>query len=394
MNKKKRAHNIKNCILMLLFFCLSIASLPAQEETPDIQQSVFLLTFQQITLDKDYEWLADNIYNAFEINLKKEKSISLITGTGDEAFQRSNDTRTILQVLKTRYNVQTCIRGEYYIAGGELHIMVRVIDMYTLRDKNCFVESMPADLDMLPRINSMSEHISRIVAKTLPVLSREALVQKKIAVRLQEKLDNEEKILAALLNKHHELILSPFTGIHLGRSVISWILNRPLFALPLSIEYSFIPTSSFHIKAGIEYLPFNLMAPHIERTEVGGQILFGIQTAALFSFHFDTGIGITYNNNTASTALSDFDEDGNPVYPDKPVERISLSIPIQAGISLYMNKSFFMNFRITNYGLTYTIENEKLENYERGNIALKYDNGFSLLNFISLSLSIHGGIRF
>ena len=384
----------KRITIVLLLFILNLFFLRADEEAGfNMKQKVLLLPFQQLTANAEYEWLALNIFSAFEINFKKQDSILLMTDENNIFSQSNIDSELILQKIKTEYNAQTCILGEYYVAREELHIMVRVVDMFSLRDKNCFVETMPADLDMLPNIHKMSENITLIVAKTLPALSREALVQKQIIFRLQQKLDNEEKVLNDILGKHHEIIISPFIGLHLGRTIISWARMRPMVAPPLFLEYSFFPGDFFHIRTGIEYLPFDLIVADVTRTGIGFNILFGIHTQSLFSFHIDTGIALTYDYNTYCSALTDLDENMDPIVPGE-IKRLSLSIPLQFGLSLYVNRSFFSNFRICCYGLTYTFEDAEPGTYALGESALMYHNGFSLLNFLCLSITVNAGIRF
>jgi hypothetical protein len=80
------------------------------------------------------------------------------------------------------------------------------------------------------------------------------------------------------------------------------------------------------------------------------------------------------------------------VYPD--MKRISLSLPLQIGFSIYTGKVFFINLRLKYHGFTWTIEPDSSEKYDVGKRRLLYESGISPWNFLCIAISAHAGFRF
>jgi TolB-like protein len=387
---------MKKSILIMFLFFFAVKSLCAHNLTNEekqfekVRRTVMLLPIRNLTADEEYASLAYTIYNVFQINLKKQESLDLLV---DEKkiidINTHFDINRILSDIGATYRVETCVVGEYYVSRETLHITVSVVDVESRRIKNCYIKSMPADQGRYDVLDAMSSEISVAIARELPALEREAVVQKQITTRLRQKLDREERLLDHILNKHHEIRLFPLTGVNLGRTVISWAEARPSLFPPLRCEYLFFFGNTCRVTAGFEYLPFDLMVEEAIRTEIGLDILFGIYTRSLFSFGADVGLAFTYDNNTNCTALSSDVDISGP-----SAERFSLSIPIIATLSIYFDPTFFLSFRLAWYGLTYTIETLVPSHYTGGTEVLLYYYGVSPFNFLNISISSSIGVRF
>jgi TolB-like protein len=384
----------RNILIVILFILVTTGSgadnlkaeVPHHEK---VRRTVMLLPIRNLTADEEYASLAYTIYNVFEINLKKQESLDLLADEKKMVDGSGNyDMNRLLEIIGSVYDAETCVTGEYYVSKETLHITVSVVDVASQRIKNCYIRSMPADQGRYDVLDAMSNEISVAIARELPALEREAVMRKQITTRLRQKLDTEERLLADILAKNHEVRLFPLTGVNLGRTVISWSEARPSLFPPLRLEYSFFFGNTFRITAGVEYLPFDLMVEDAMRTEIGLDILFGVHTRSLFSFGVDAGLALTYDYNSNSTALAaDADK------PGPSAERFSLSVPVTATLSIYFDRTFFLSFRLACYGLTYTFETLDPSSYAGGSGTLLYYYGVSPFNFLSISISSSIGVR-
>jgi hypothetical protein len=359
-----------------------------------IKQKVVLLPIDNSTNNVEYAYLSAHIYEVLKVNLQLQSSIDLIHDINypdklSTLYAESIRDREVFEIIHTKLKAEIYITGDYYIDDERLHLTLKVIDVLSSRLKKLFIYTLPADSKMNRELEEISKKISIIVAEELPPLDRDALIQKQLSDRLLAQMDKEEKRLDTILGKQHEIQLVPFSGINLGRTVISWSKQNPLLAPPLSLEYSYFLDNNYHVRAGIEYLPFDIMLYDVVRTEVGLDLLFGFHTPSLFSFHIDSGIGLTYDYNNDSMALAVSENS-----PAVKVKRFSISIPLHLGLSFYVTDTFLFNFRLKNYFFTYTIELAEPDTYEYGNRSLLYTYGFSPYGYFCLSFSVGMGIRF
>jgi hypothetical protein len=386
--------NNKTAVLFLViftFFCTLAAGSTGNE---GIKQKVVFLPIHNLTGNDEYAYLSSTIYNIIRYNFKNQSTLDLIDDENTPKFYQffdinAMDMETIAKVIYKNFQAETCITGEYYIDREKLFISIKVMDVTSLRIKRGFVETLPADSEMKPSLEKMGQRIAVIVAQDLPPLARDALVEKQIGNNLREKISSEESLLSAILSRHNEIQAVLFSGIHLGRTVISWSEEKPLLVLPIGLEYSCFVNDLFHIRAGVEYLFFDLIKPVGTRSELGLDFLFGVHTQSLFSVSFDTGFAVTLDNNDNSMALAATNNT-----KENSIQRISLSIPLQLGFSIYFDPSFFVNLRLKSYLLTYTIETTDPSHYEYGQSSLLYSYGFSPFTYLCLSISAGIGIRF
>jgi hypothetical protein len=386
----KKYRVIKRIILTFVILFLSVTITAVETIADPVKQKVFFVPIHNCRADEQYDYLATRMYSIFTINLKNQDTIDLMTDeTNTHTYTIAEyDFENLLEALDKAFHIDACIIGDYYVSEEILHISIMVIDMFSRRIKSCYIERLPADLDMISGIEEISRRIAGAVAHDLPPLQRDALVQKHINAQLRKKIDSEEKLLDEILHKHNEIQAAVFCGIHTGRTIISWSNTRPILALPLYLEYSYYFENLFHIRANIEYLPFDLMINDVQKSELGLGLLFGFHTESLFSFSCDVGLAFTYDDNAMSTALSD---EKNSV---EPAKRFSLSIPLQLGLSWYIHPSFFLHIRLRCFGFTYTFESLSPHDYDYGNETLLYSNGFSPFSFLCISLAVHFGVRF
>ena len=364
-------------------------------ETEILKRNILLLPITNLSNNEEYYHLKSFIFNVLKVNLEKQESIYLLYPEDDIKLiiSENNNFKELNIKLKEQYNCEALILGEYYLINEELHIIINVWETGSLRLKNSFIRSMPSDLDMLKNIEEMSIEIAETIANNMPGIKREALLQKYIIKDYRDKLDNNEKLLNNILNKHHEIQFSLFSGINMGRTVVSWSDDGPFIAPAINLEYYYFFKKPIHIRVGLEYLPFDLMTRDSFRTEITLESLFGYHTQSLFSLSLDTGIAIIYDYNSMCTSLSFNNENySQRVYRES--HRLSLSIPIQIGLSIYLKKSFFMNIRFKYHGFTWTIEPLEPEEYNAGNEIWKYNKGFSPWNLLCMSLTVQAGFRF
>jgi hypothetical protein len=368
---------------------MAISAIAEDQVVEKAKRSVMLLPVHNLAADEEYASLAYTIFNVFELNLKKQDSLELFTDDGKILAAEETTFESLMNKIADTYHVETCVLSEYYVSADTLHTTITVVDVATSRIKSCYIKTMPADQGRYDTLDAMCSDISIAIGRDLPLLERDALVQKQVVTGLRQKLDYEERLLNEVYEKNNEIAIIPCAGVNLGRTVISWSEARPPLYLPLGLEYSFFFGESYHVRAGIEYLPFDLKAPDIKRTEAGIDLLIGIHTRSLFSFSIDTGLALTYDYNGKCDTLAAGSSHTGP-----RAERWSLSIPLSAGWSLYFNDTFFTSFRLTCYGLTYTFETMNPSQYEGGSSMLKYLNGFSPFNLLCLTLSTSVGVRF
>jgi hypothetical protein len=296
-----------------------------------------------------------------------------------------------LDVLKENFPGATAIITEYYVAKDTLHMLINLWDLDTLRVKSSFIETMPADLDMLKNIEKMAVNTAIAVALELPPTERDALFEKQIVVSLRKKINDEEKMVESIFSAHHEISLVPFSGIGLGRTVVSWSPLGPFVSPVLSLEYSYFFEKQFHLRFGFEYLCFDVLALNPSRNEITFEALIGFHSASIFSLSLEAGLAFIYDINPASAALACTFESTN-ITPE--AQRFSLSIPLRLGLALYISRSFFINLTLKYHGLTWTIEPLEPHDYDVGNQRLNYYHGLSPWNLLCVSFMVETGVRF
>lgn len=378
---------------MWIIMILGVVSVSVLAESSDdvlVKRSVLLLPVANLTGNGEYAYLSHTIFYVLENNLRKQDSLNLFIGDeGTLALSRTRGFGEFMKAVEIRYAAETCVFGDYYTEGEELHITVIVADVATLRIKNCFSEVMPVDQERNEYLDEMCRDIAVTIAAGLPALAREAIMEKQIVNRLRARLDAEETLLDSILRKRNEVAVSTMTGISLGRSVITWSRKNSLAGFPLRIEYTRYLSGNLHMRAGLEYIPLDIMVPGVFRNEAGLDLLLGIHTPSLFSFSLDTGFAVTFDYNEECLALAESEYEPGPT-----ATRLTFSLPLVTGFSLYLNRMFFLCFRFSSFGLSWTLETADPREYEYGSRSLSYVWGFSPFSFLCLSLTASFGVRF
>ncbi|MBN1697638.1 MAG: hypothetical protein JW881_09005 [Spirochaetales bacterium] len=354
-----------------------------------VRRPVMLLPVRNITDNLEYASLSYTIFNVFTINLKKQESLVLLEDTLNIAGKwETNGFDRLIRGFEKAYEVETCVMGEYYVSNEVLTITVTVVDVVSRRIKGCYVKSMPSDQGRYDILDRTCGEIAVAIARELPALDREAVMQKEITSRLRQKLDADERLLDSVLKKHHEFRFYPLTGLSLGRTIISWSASKPSLFIPLRIEYTWLFGETWHFSAGLEYQIIDVMVEDIEKTEAGIDLLVGLHSRSLFSVGVEAGVALTYDYNASCSALAS-EEDTAPA-----ASRISFSIPLVLSLAFNVDPVYFIGFRLVCYGLTWTYESSAFSDYTDGNEKLLYANGFSPLNFVCLALHASIGVRF
>ncbi len=381
-------------LVISLFLTVLILPLTAQETAPAPKKRIVLAPVTSLTENKDFLYLKATIYNVLLIHLKKQERIAVLNEEGEgarEIIDAGGDTETYLASLARAFPAAVAIRGEYYVSAEHCHILVNVWDLDTLRVKNTFVETIPADLDLLPNIEKLSARIAVSVARELPPTERDALFQKQVVASKRKKINDEERLTTDIFAFRHALAVSPLTGLGTGRSVVSWTAG-PLISPVLSLEYSYFFEGQFHLRLRAEYLGVtNLYGADGVQRELSLEALVGLHTLSSFSFALDAGLAVSIDWNTRSHALAST----MPVDPTtRDIQRVSLTIPVAFGFSLSFTPRFFINLCLTYNGLTYTFEPLPAAAYDSGYTHFRYANGFSPWNFINFSILLKAGVRF
>ncbi len=367
-----------------------VSGLFADEAAP--QRELLLLPVRHTASKSENDYLKDYIYNILKINFERQPALKVLEC--DESARKllaSSDLETAIGELSRRYPVESFIFAEYFVDGNGLHLSIHVWERETLRVKNVFPAVMPAGLDMLKNVEALCLSAAEAVARDLPPREREALFRRSVMARLRRQIDREERLVEQIKGTPNALVFTPMTGLSLGRSVVAWSDNQPLLSPVVSFEYSRFLSDSFHWRIGAEYLPFDMVGAGGLSTEVTLYTLVGYHTQSLFSFNLDAGLAATYTYNEHCAALAFYD---GVLVVDPAAERISLSLPVEAGFSIYLTRTFFIDLRLRYSGLSFTFEPNGPEAYPRGNQIYKYDRGFSPWNFLCFSLSVQAGFRF
>ncbi|MBN2441167.1 MAG: hypothetical protein JXJ04_07465 [Spirochaetales bacterium] len=382
-------------LIVISLFILVYPLYSEENGTLPEKQTIVLVPPENLTRDSDYDYLKDVINNVLIINLNKIESLTIITTIENTSLMSREpiDLDTFLTVLYRDYSIENYLKCEYYVSKETLHVLINLWDTVSLRIKNTSIHTMPADLDMLKNIEWMSSQVATNVGKILPALEREARIKRQVRSRLLKKLNQEEIRLTTIFEKKHELQGALFTGLNLGRTIVSWSSTGFLLSPSFNLEYSHFFSNSLHFRVGCEYLPFDLMDSRGYRTELSIETLFGFQTLSLSSFTADIGVAIIYDYNSRSSALSYYGENQEVVI-QPTIHRLSVSLPIHIGLSLYLHSSFFLNFRFKYHGLTYTFEPLPPSEYGAGGDLWKYNKGFSPWNLVCMSLVTQIGFRF
>ncbi|MEJ2663753.1 MAG: hypothetical protein P8107_06890 [Spirochaetia bacterium] len=384
---------MKKIVVFLVLFINCILLLQAEGLQSAEKRTVLLLPTQDATNNEKYKHLRKYIFNILKINLQKYKNLQVIIPEQKVSVDLyTGDFESYVRTLSEHYtSAESFIFGEYFVDGRGLHVFVNVWDAASLRVKNLFVKTMPADLDMLENIDRMCIDIAGAVAKDLPPLERDILFQKQVLSGLRRQINYEEKLIEDISAKHNEIQVTPMTGLSLGRTIISWSDLGPFIAPLLYLEYTRYLTKDLHARFGFEYLPMDLLTQNSQRYEISLQALIGFHTQSLFSFTVDAGLALIYDYNQRSAALA-YTGGSDVVYPK--AERFSVSIPLEVGCSIFLNDLFFINLRFRYHGLTYTFEPKAPGDYDEGNSSYLYSNGFSPWNLLCLSISTQIGFRF
>ncbi|HEQ71765.1 MAG TPA: hypothetical protein ENN69_04685 [Spirochaetia bacterium] len=384
---------MKKRFACLLAALLSLTLLSAQENTDKIRRHVILTPVTELTENAEFAYLSGTIYNVLLVNFRKQESLFILNGQAEGTDEPSGtgDFEGDAAKLRRLHPGAAAVRAEYYVAGGTLNIIINVWDLDSLRVKRTFTESMPADLDMLRNLERMAAGTAEAVAHDLPPTEREALFQKQIAARLRHRINEEEKLVEEIFSLRHELSIVPFSGIGLGRTVVSWSMLGPFISPVLNLEYSALIGDSYHLRVSCEYLGFDLTDPDPERTEFALDVMVGMHSRSLFSLSFDAGIAVIYDHNPESAALA-YTLGLGEYAPS--AERFSLSLPLQLGLTIYPSPHTFLAFRLKYHGLTWTIESLPPSAYDVGHEKLTYTSGFSLWNLLCMTFQIRAGVRF
>jgi hypothetical protein len=358
-----------------------------------MKREIILIPVISLTDNEEYTYLKGTIYNVLLINLKKQESLNVLNEHPGviTIIKQSCDFEAYLNMLHYSFPKATAIITEYYVADEMLHMLINVWDLSTLRVKNSFINTMPADLDMLKNIEKMAASTAVAVARELPPTERDAVFEKQVVASLRQKINDEERLVEDIFSLQHEIAIVPFAGISLGRTVLSWSPLGPFFSPSINLEYSYFLESPFHLRFGLEYLFFDLLALDSLQHEFSIDAYIGVHTESIFSFSLDVGLALIYDYNPASAALA-YKEGSTTVTPE--AERFSLSLPLQLGLTMYFSKNMFISFRLKYHGLTLTFESLDPESYDVGNKRLKYYYGFSPWNFLCITLLVQSGFRF
>ncbi len=381
-------------VLVLLFALTVIDAYTNESEmTASDKNRIILLPVKNLTDNSDYAYLKTTLYNVLQINLEKQERIYLLNNDRQEELDSgpSDNFDAYLDFLKETFSGVSLIVSEYYASGENLHILVNVWEIDTLRIKNSFIESMPADLDLLMNIENMAVNIAEAVARELPPTERDAIFDEQVAASLRQKINEEEQFSERIFDKHHELSITPFSGLSLGRTIVSWSEDGPFVSPVLAVGYTYLFGDSYRFHFGMEYLGFGLLGRETKRYEISFEAMFGFHTKSPFSLFVSGGFGASYDNNQASGALA-YDSGYDIVYP--AIERFSINLPIVLGFTIYFTEKYFISLGLNYHGINYTFEALDPEDYNIGNTRLKYVNGFSVWNFLCLSININTGLRF
>ncbi|MBN1523417.1 MAG: hypothetical protein JW904_02935 [Spirochaetales bacterium] len=378
---------------VLLLFVLAPLFGFAQQQADIQKRQIILSPVAALTDSAEFDYIKGTLYNVLLINLQEQKTLDILNDRPDAEPIISKKTafEPYLQKLQNRFPGATAIIAEYYVADEKLNVMVNVWELDTLRIKNSFIESMPADLDMLSNIELLSARIAQAVAQELGPTEREEVFNRQIAASLRKKINQEEQLVEEVYALHHEISAVLFTGIGIGRSVVSWSEKGPAVSPLVAVEYSLFFDAPYHLRFGVEYMGFNIQDFNSHQQEISAEVLFGTHTLSSFSFFADAGISITwdYNAKSAPHARTGGTED---IYPE--VQRFSVGVPVHLDISMYLSPNFFIDLRLKYHGLTWTIETEGPDSYDLGALRMKYFYGFSPWNFLCLSINAQLGVRF
>jgi hypothetical protein len=151
-------------IFIGLLIFLSVSPLFPQEavNAPVAKNRIILAPVTSLTDNREFQYLKGTVYNVLLINLKKQERIAVVNEEpGAEAvIAAETGFESYLAALSRAFPGATAVIAEYYVASDKLHIPVNVWDVDTRRTKNSFIETMPADLDLLSNIEKMSSNIA------------------------------------------------------------------------------------------------------------------------------------------------------------------------------------------------------------------------------------------
>ena len=135
-------------VILILFLLLSVAAVAQETDTMAGKNRIVLAPVTSLTENREFLYLKATIYNVLLINLTKQERIAVLNkeeGAAD-IINAEQETEAYFASLARSFPGAVAIAGEYYVAREECHILVNVWDLDTLRIKNSFIETLPADL--------------------------------------------------------------------------------------------------------------------------------------------------------------------------------------------------------------------------------------------------------
>jgi len=372
--------------LAAIGLALSMAPARAQTDGKDAY-ALLILPVKQIVPNEQYEYLRNVISGILSLSLGGMDNIEL----ADPPEGAAGDYAGALEALVGMGELDIYLLAEYFLASDGLHMTVTVLEAGSARVKESYKRVMPADLDMIRSIEDMARFVAVSVSQSLPRFSRDEILSRQVAAELKEQMDRDERRVSEIFKSSHEISLCALTGLSTGKSLASWSEAGPLATVPLALEYRYRNAGLWHLSAGIDWLPFDLMQSDPGRSEIAASIMAGTHTASLISLGWSAGLSLGWAENNASAALSAFDEFDEIVYP--PAARIFLCLPVEAGLTHYVNARWFYNLRVRYSGLSWTFEGLSPDAYPNGAVEFRYRDGFSPWSLLQFSLMVYAGVR-
>jgi hypothetical protein len=385
---------MRTYVFIIISACFAVSVCAAEPGALETQKrEIILAPVTSLTDDEEFLYLRATIRNVLRINLEKQETLELANDRPDaEALIESKvDFDGYLESLASAYPEAIAIVTDFYVSLARLHVLVNVWELETLRIKNSFIETLPADLDMLRNIEIMSSNIAASVARDLPPTPREAIFNKQVISSLRNRINAEEKLTEDIFALRNELSVVLFSGISTGRNILTWSQAGPLVSPVLGIDYSRSIGEDLQVRVGFEYLGLDLLGREADRHEITIEALAGFHTKSPYSFSAEAGISASWEYNEASAALA-YSFGLDTFYPG--ASRFSIGIPLSVGFTLFPSRNFSFTLGFEYNGLAYTFENVSPGDYDAGNKRLKYSYGLSPWNFLCFSISIRTGVRF
>ncbi|MBN1648734.1 MAG: hypothetical protein JW874_11940 [Spirochaetales bacterium] len=376
------------CILFPAFFLFPLETEQVQKRKADF----VLLPFINLENGPGNDYLEMQIFHVFRLNLEACGGLVIISpGEGMPDVPEPGQIGVISRYLPAYTDAHSLICGEYYQKDNTLHIFVTVVDIGSGRVRECFSRSLPADKKLLQTIEEMAIALADTLAGWNESTQSDLPGQTQRENRLRNELAKKESFIREIFGKQNSLLVSPGSGLSMGRTAVSWTPEGPLLSPSFGIEYGRILFPHFHLKAGIEILPLDLFSDDKTHSECTFEILAGYHSEDIVSFYISGGLAVIYDYNEECAALASGTA-ASPIYP--AAERISLSIPVQTGCIMSIGPRWFADIRMRYNGLTWTIEKEGPASYPEGEKTFLYWYGFSVMSLLDMSIAVQIGYRF